>query len=125
MPKLPFFGHELDKEGIAPSEEKIGAVLNARPPETVAEVRSFLGLVQYSAKFLPNLAVVAEPKRRLTRKEVKFEWGVDQQEAFNELKRLMTRAETLAYFRNECIVADAGPTGSGAVLTQLQGETWG
>ena len=127
LPKLTFFGHELGKEGIAPSEEKIGAVLNARPPETVAEVRSFLGLVQYSAKFLPNLAVVAEPMRRLTRKEVKFEWGLDQQEAFDELKRLMTKAETLAYFRNECktrIVADAGPTGVGAVLTQLQGETW-
>ena len=43
------------------------------------------------------------------------------------MKDLLTRAETLAYFKNECktrIVADAGPTGIGAVLTQLQDGMW-
>lgn len=52
--------------------------------------------------------------RRLTRKDVEFEWGPKQEESFERLKSLMKRAETLAYFRNSCktrIVADAGPTG--------------
>ena len=47
--------------------------------------------------------------------------------AFQELKRLISRSETLAYFRTDCrtrIVADASPVGLGAVLTQKHGETW-
>ena len=50
-------------------------------------------------------------------------WEDAQQKSLQKLKDLLTRAETLAYFKNECrtrIVADAGPTGIGAVLTQLQ-----
>ena len=54
LPKLTFFGHDLSSKGIAPSEEKVSAVQNAKPPQSTAEVRSFLGLVQYCAKFLPS-----------------------------------------------------------------------
>ena len=60
LPKLTFFGHDLSKNGVAPSEEKVAAVQNAKPPKNVAEVRSFLGLVQYCAKFLPNFAHEAD-----------------------------------------------------------------
>ena len=83
--------------------------------------------MQYSAKFIPNFAEEAEALRILTRKDQVFTWGDEQERAFQELKKLMTRAETLAYFRNDCrtrIVADACPTGLGAVLTQLQDGNW-
>ena len=46
LPRLTFFGHKLSARGIAPSEEKIVAVLNARPPQKAAKVRSFVQLVQ-------------------------------------------------------------------------------
>ena len=129
LPKLTFFGHDLSSKGIAPSEEKVSAVQNAKPPQSTAEVRSFLGLVQYCAKFLPDFSQVAEPLRMLTRKDQQFMWEDAQQKSFLKLKDLLTRAETLAYFKNECrtrIVADAGPTGIGAVLTitQLQYGLW-
>ena len=84
----------------APSEEKIDAIVNAQSPKNASEVRSFLGLVRYSTKFLPNFAEVAEPLRILTRKDQKFTWGEDQEEAFRELKKLTTSAVTLAYFKN-------------------------
>ena len=54
LPKLTFFGHKLSAQGVAPSEEKIAAVVYARPPQNVSEVRSFVQLVQYSAKFIPD-----------------------------------------------------------------------
>ena len=75
LPRLTFFGHELSARGIAPSEEKIMAVLNARPAQNMSEVRSFLQPVQYSVKFIPNFAQVAEPLRRLLRKGALFAWG--------------------------------------------------
>ena len=127
LPKLTFFGHDLSKSGVTPSEEKVAAVQNAKPPKNVAEVRSFLGLVQYCAKFLPNFAQEAEPIRQLTRKDEPFVWKEVQQQSFEKLKYLLTRAETLAYFKNDCktrIVTDAGPTGIGAVLTQFQDGVW-
>ena len=127
LPRLTFYGHDLGKQGITLSEEKIDAIVNALSPKNASEVRSFLIIVQYSAKFLPNFVEVAEPLRILTRKDQKFTWGEDQEEAFRELKKLMTSAEKLAYFKNGCktrVVADAGPTGLGAVLTQLQEGQW-
>ena len=127
LPKLTFFGHELSSNGISPCEEKVSAVQNAKCPQSTAEVRSFLGLVQYCAKFLPEFAQIAEPLRILTRKNQKFVWGDAQQRSFQKLKDMLIRAETLAYFKNDCktrIVADAGPTGIGAVLTQLQDGMW-
>ena len=72
LPKLTFFGHDLSSKGIAPSEEKVRAVQNAKPPQSTAEVRSFLGLVQYCAKFLTDFFQVAEPLRTLTRKDQQF-----------------------------------------------------
>ena len=117
----------MSSKGIAPSEEKVSAVQNAKPPQSTAEVRSFLGLVQYCAKFLPDCSQVAEPLRMLTRKDLQFMWEDAQQKSFQKLKDLLTRVETLTYFKNERrtrIVADAGPTGIGAVLTQLQDGLW-
>ena len=101
----------------------IAAVVNAQPPTNASEVRSFVQLVQYSSKFIPNFSQVAEPLRKLLRKDHAFIWGGEQQKAFKELKSLMTSAKALAYFRGDCwtrIVADAGLDGLGAVLLQFQ-----
>ena len=49
-------GYLLPTRGIGPRESKVEAVVNAREPESVAEVSSFMGLVNLSAKFIPNLA---------------------------------------------------------------------
>ena len=90
LPGLTFFGHELSARGIAPTEEKIAAVVNARPPQNVSEVRSFVQLVQYSARFIPDFAQVAEPLRRLLRKGEPFVWGPEEGDALHKLKELMT-----------------------------------
>ena len=82
LPRLTFFGHKLSARGVEPSEEKIAAVVNARPPQNVSEVRSFVQLVQYLAKFIPDFAQVAEPLRRLSRKGEPFVWGPEQGDAF-------------------------------------------
>ncbi|KAL9975922.1 hypothetical protein ACROYT_G013141 [Oculina patagonica] len=127
MAQLEFMGYLLSTCGIGPTESKVEAVLNAREPETVAEVRSFMGLVNFSAKFIPNLATVAEPLRQLTRKGVAFKWDKDQREAFKTLKETLASAETLAYYDKDAktrVIADASPVGLGAVLAQEQNGQW-
>ena len=86
LPRLTFFGRELTTRSIAPGEEKIAAVLNARPSQNVYGVRSFVQLVQYLPKFIPDFAQVAEPLRRLLRNRKTFVWGPDQLDPFHKLK---------------------------------------
>ena len=112
---------------VSASEEKVAAILNANPLQDASQVRSFVQLVQYSAKFLPNFAQEAEPLRSLLRKNEPFIWGEAQERSFQKLKQLVAQATMLAYFRGDCntrIIADAGPQGLGAVLTQLQDGEW-
>ena len=121
MPKLTFMGLVLSRQGIGPTEEKVKAVNEACEPQSVSEVKSFLGLVNFNARFIPDLATVAEPLRRLTKKGEPFVFGPEQQAAFTELKRRLTQAETLGYFDRNAktkIIADASPVGLGAVLVQ-------
>ena len=75
LSQLTFFGHKLTSDGINPSEEKVTAIRDAQPPKDASEVQSFMGLVQYSAKFMPDLASIAKPIQELTRKGVTFNWG--------------------------------------------------
>lgn len=102
---------------------KVKAVVEAREPESVSEVRSFLGLVNYSGKFIPNLATLSEPLRRLKKKDSVFQWGSEQAEAFQKLKNELARAEVLGYYDKDAetrVITDASPVGLGAVLAQKQ-----
>ena len=108
---------------IGQTESKVETLVNTREPETVAEVRSFMELVNFSAKSIPNLATVSEPLQQLTRKGVTFKWGEKQQEAFKALKETLASAETLVYYDKDAktrVIADASPAGLGAVLVQEQ-----
>ena len=123
MNRLTFMGIVLSENGIGPTKERVRAVVEARKPETQSEVRSFLGLANFSARFIPNFASVAEPLRHLTKKSVAFRFGASQKTAFVKLKSLMSSANTLAYFDISAptqVIADAGPVGLGAVLIQRQ-----
>ena len=66
---------------------------------------------------------MSEPLRRLTRKGVPYQWGKEQDKAFNELKKRVANTETLAYFdfyEETRLITDASPVGLGTVLTQEQ-----
>ena len=96
-------------------------IQNSQPPTSVSVVRSFLGMIQYVARFIPGYANITEPLRRLTKKETEWKWEAEEQQAFDRLKQELTGTQTMAYFDpknpNEVIV-DASPVGLGAILAQ-------
>lgn len=67
------------------------AVADTRGPESASEVRSFLGLVNYSARFIPDLTMLTEPLRRLTKKGVEFQWGPSSGSSVPEPERQTER----------------------------------
>ena len=76
---------------------------------------------------MPDFAEVTEPLGKLTRTDQRFVLGTTQQGSFKKIKELISRAKTLTYFQQDSmtrIVADAGTSGLGAVLVQLQCDSW-
>ena len=127
MDRLVFMGMLLSEKGIGPTEDRVKAVLEAKEPENATDVRSFLGLANYSSRFIPHFATLSEPLRRLTREDTPFEFGPEQRKSFESLKQKMAEACTLAYFDKTAptkVITDASPVGLGAVLVQEQGGAW-
>ena len=76
-------------------QEKVEAVISWERPKSVFEIRSFLGLAGYYRRFIEDFSRLAVPMTRLTRKEVKFDWDDQCEEAFQELKMRLTSTPIL------------------------------
>ena len=61
LPEVTYLGHVISGKGIAVNPERVKAVLDWTPPETVKQVRSFLGLASYCRRFFENFSKVAKP----------------------------------------------------------------
>ena len=121
--ELKFLGHVLSKFGIQIDEAKVKGVRDAEPPKNANEVLSFLGLVTFCAKFIPNYATIAEPLRKLTRSNVPWEWTSEQQHAFEKLKQCLISAEVMPYYNPSAetqLIVDGSPCGVAAILNQKQ-----
>ena len=92
-------------------------------PTDVAGGQRLLGMIQYLAKFLPNLSDITKPlrERELTHKEVKWVWDEPQENAFRKLQEAVTSTPVLRYYNlaeEVTIQCDASQTGLGAALMQ-------
>ncbi|MCI37941.1 retrotransposon protein, partial [Trifolium medium] len=95
MKEISFLGHVISSEGIAVDPAKVEAVLQWSTPESVAEIRSFLGLAGYYRRFIEGFSKLAMPLTQLTRKNQAFVWDKHCEESFQELKRRLTTAHVL------------------------------
>ena len=98
MNSVEYLGHCISADGIRPSPERKRAVIEAPAPQNLEQLRSFLGLVSYDGKFLPNLANTLSPLYRLLQKNCAWSWGDDQKRAFQTAKSQLTSADLLTHF---------------------------
>jgi hypothetical protein len=119
--EVPFLGHVISKGGIVVDPGKVKDVLDWVVPQTVKEVRSFLGLAAYYRRFIENFSKIAKPLTSLLEKGVDFSWTDERQKAFEELKKRLTTAPVLALpdqSKRFTVYCDASRDGLGCVLMQ-------
>jgi hypothetical protein len=97
--EIGFLGFIVSKEGLRLDPAKVQGLvdLDMTDPKDVMTVKSFLGLANYFAEFIPNLSAVAYPLFHLTKKGVKFVWTQECKDAVEEIKRRAINAPLLMY----------------------------
>ncbi|GBG76581.1 hypothetical protein CBR_g22461 [Chara braunii] len=125
VPSVIYLGHVISGDGLAPEAAKIAVIQEWPQPQTVRDVRSFMGLASYYRKFVRNFSAVAAHLTNLTKKDTPFLWFLHCQLAFTRLKKALTRAPvlklpdpTLPFI----LTTDASQYGIGAVLQQDDGN---
>ena len=119
VPSVTYLGHIIDAQGLHPLPDKVEAIQQAPAPRNVTELKSYLGLLTYYGKFLPNLATRLASLYRLLSKDVPWRWTDQHAKAFDDSKKLLLSANLLVHFNPKfplLLACDASAYGMGAVL---------
>lgn len=95
---VTYLGHRIDANGLHPLQDNVRAIQEAPTPTSVSTLKSYLGMLTYYSKFLPNLSTTLHPLYHLLRKDVPWSWGAEQEKAFATSKKLLTSDSCLMHF---------------------------
>ena len=124
LTSVPFIGHLLTDKGLAPDLNKVTAIMNMPMPTNGKSLQQLLGMVQYLAKFLPQLSTTIEPLRQRGYKDTEWKWSAIHDSAVHKVKDLICKAPVLRYFDPAIeltLQCDASESGLGYALLQ-QGQ---
>ncbi|GBG83879.1 hypothetical protein CBR_g37748 [Chara braunii] len=122
--KILYLGHEISADGLRPEDAKVANIRDWPRPQTVTEVRSFLGMTGYYRPFVKNYSTIASPLTDLTRLDTPWEWTEECEASFKKLKYALTHYEVLKLpdpDKSFVVTTDASQYGIGAVLAQQEG----
>ena len=123
--RVEYLGFDVSADGIQPSPEKVKAIVEWPQPQSVRDVRSFLGLASFYRRFIKQFSRKARPLTDLTRDNVMWQWNEREQNAFNELKRSLVVAPVLKipdFDLPFVVTTDASLVSVGAILEQDFGQ---
>jgi hypothetical protein len=128
-PTVDYLGHHVSAAGIRPDDRHIARVKEFVPPETVTEVRQFLGFVNHYRRFIKGHSKIARPLQQYTsgdlskEKNARVELSPEAIKAFEQLRDACIAAPVLAFADHTkpfILETDASKEALGAVLSQKQ-----
>ena len=111
--EVEYLGHKVNELGIHPTTK---AIQEALQPHNVTELKSFLGLLSYYSKFLPNMSTTLSPLYALLQKNKRWKWRKEQQKAFEQAKLALQSDTLLVHYDSEkelTLSCDASPIRTG------------
>lgn len=90
--------HVVDQDGIHADPEKTTALNKMKAPQSVSELRRFMGLVNQLGKFSSRIADVSQPLRELLRNDRTWIWGSSQQQSFEAIKKELNKPVVLKLY---------------------------
>ena len=118
---VTFFGHLLTKNGMKPDPKKVKDIREWLVPKGIKELQSFLGAVNYLARFIPHLSALRAPLQDLLKKENELIWAQNYQLCFDQIKEAVCKDITLKFYDPNLLIfieIDASQSGIGVVLLQ-------
>jgi hypothetical protein len=97
QPELCYLGYVLSENSVSASPDKVTAVRQYPVPKNIKDVRAFFGLALFYKRLVSNFAEIAKPLTAVTRKDRKFTWGPQQQQAFQSMKDRLCTTPVLTY----------------------------
>jgi len=119
--RVEFLGFVISKEGISMDPKKVQTIQEWKSPSSVHDIQVFLGFANFYRRFIKNFAKEVAPITRLLKKDTKFQWDDNAEQAFLKLKEIFTKGPLLRHFNQEkrCIIeTDASKTAIGAICSQ-------
>ena len=128
--EVEYLGHVIGRDGIKKAEKFVEKIRDFPRPETVRQLREFLGLANFQRKFVPDFSTVQKPLSVETcgKGKRRVKWSEDMEEAFVKLKKLIAADVMLAFpdYHEDArpleLYVDASAVGAGACLAQSQEE---
>src|SRR6266850_6069470 len=111
-------GQKVSCLGLSTHTEKVKAIMELATPANIHTLQSFLGMAVYFSHYIPGYALLAAPLFELLKKKAKWEWGKEQEAAFQNIQRALASAPVQGHpFR---IYSDTSDVAIGACLQQVQ-----
>eukprot|EP00096_Caligus_rogercresseyi_P015395 TRINITY_DN783_c0_g1_i10.p1 TRINITY_DN783_c0_g1~~TRINITY_DN783_c0_g1_i10.p1 ORF type:complete len:755 (+),score=-63.82 TRINITY_DN783_c0_g1_i10:668-2932(+) len=115
---IVYLGFHIDEKGLKPTQEKLKALQNAPSPTNLTQLRSYLGMINFYRKFIPNASTLLEPLNLLLRHSNRWDWGPAQKKAFDVSKTTLIDS-CLVHYNPKLpivVVSDSSKYGIGAVM---------
>ena len=101
LPVIEYLGHQISGNGVRPLVNKVDAIVKAPIPQDLQQLRSFLGLINYYGKFIPNLSTLLQPLNNLLKAATPWKFNSECKKAFQEAKQQIASAKVLTHYDSD------------------------
>ncbi|GBM80311.1 Transposon Ty3-G Gag-Pol polyprotein [Araneus ventricosus] len=126
-PQVDFLGHTINSEGILPMSTKVKAIQEFRKPETISQLRSFLGMINFYHRFIPKIAEILSPLNAYLvgskkRDKTRIKWNSETDASFDKIKKCLADATLSCHPSTDAklaLVTDSSDFAMGSVLNEI------